>query len=89
MILDGDILGVVGQDVAEEFVEKIRKQLKNFDDPHFVSFKTLSICLVKNNPLMKQSTQMPGIYLSLSEGRLLRKVFNMKNKFTEIIDPFE
>lgn len=34
-------------------------------------------------------TQFPGVFLSLSEGRTLRKVFNIKGKFVENIDPYE
>ena len=48
----------------------------------------MSITIVNPRPL-KRYLSFPCVYLSLTEGRLIRKVYNIKNGFEEWIDSFE
>ena len=49
----------------------------------------MSITLVQENTLNNKQAFFPGVYLSLNEGRFLRKVFNSDFNFIETIDPLE
>lgn len=89
VILDGLILGTIDEESSEEFVKKLRNLLKNPKNKKYSKFQKISLTLIKDNPNHKIKKQYPGIYLSLSEGRPIRKVYNIKNSFTEQIDPFE
>lgn len=89
VILDGSVLGLIPCKRALEFATGIRRVLKCGAQPLYAPFQTLSITAVVTRPNLKRVLQYPCVYLSLSEGRPLRQVYNVTGGFVETIDPLE
>lgn len=89
VILDGRFLGLVAKNKCVDFSNGIRKTLKSPHQSHFQTFHKISITVINPRKDLKKSTQFPCVYLSLSEGRPLREVYNIGGGFIETIDPLE
>jgi len=89
VVFDGRVLGIVPKKIAEDFVNGVRKVLKSSGAEKYSIFNQLSMTLINPDLTLKKISQFPGIYLSLSDGRPLRRVYNANNGFVEIVDPFE
>ena len=82
VLLDGRVLGVVSEDEAGVFAEKLRtlKVLGKDNVP-----PTLEIGLV---PVTKAG-QYPGLFLFTTPARMMRPVTNLRTKTEELIGSFE
>lgn len=89
VILDGRVLGSIETKKANRFVESVRKTLKNPENEANHKFITLSVTALVHDKRINKSPDYPCIYMSLSEGRPLRKVYNIKYGFIEVVDPLE
>lgn len=89
VIFDGLVLGMVKKKGIKKFVGNTRKLLKNPNRKNNPKLHTLSVTSLVHSEQLHKSPDHPCVYLSLSEGRPLRKVFNIKYGFIEIIDPLE
>lgn len=89
MILDGNVIGLVQENQAEEFTNIIRKIIKLETHKSFDKLKNISISFIPKKTKGVTTQIMPGIYLYSTEGRLTRQVFNIKGNQVETIDPFE
>ena len=113
VVLDGQVLGVVGRKGAEEFCQSVRNLLKcghlkkhEDDFAQERNIRTLNAIPDSLLELLAQLSvtstcgatlgqeevshpQFPGVFLSLSEGRPLRKVFNLRTNLPETIDALE
>lgn len=88
VVFDGRLLGQVARDSAKEFCRALRRALKH-PETGLERFRLLSIFLQDAAPELRSLSLLPGIFLSLSEGRPLRQVFNEELGFVEWIDPLE
>lgn len=89
VLIDGRVLGCISEKSSDKFADQVRKILKSPTSKYSSKYTTLSIAIMKHNPQVNKLPAYPCIYMSLSEGRPLRKVYNIAHSFVETIDPFE
>ncbi len=89
VLFEGNVIGLIKGENAPKFCDNLRYLYKIPSSKDNSLFNSMSITLVQENTLHNKQSFFPGIYLSLNEGRFLRKVFNSDFNFIETIDPLE
>jgi len=89
VVLDGRFLGLIQSANALDFAHGIRRVLKNPHSKRYSRFSVLSITAVSQRKDLKRTLQYPCVYLSVSEGRPLRNVYNIGGGFQETVDAME
>lgn len=89
VLLDGNVIGLISKSKSIDFSSGIRKTLKSPAKTMYKMFNSISITVINQRKDLKKVAQYPCVYLSLSEGRPLRKVYNITGAFNETIDALE
>lgn len=89
VLLDGRVLGSVSDKSAHKFADSIRKILKSPNSKYSEKYSTLSVVVINHDAKINKLPAYPSVIMSISEGRPLRKVYNITHGFIETIDPFE